>query len=138
MAATARDIRPISSPTLSPRSILRLNALAAVTGGSLMLLFAGPLARALGLGNRGLLAVAGLILIGVGSDELMFAVGRGLRRLHLRLFAITDVALVGGAAAFLAWGPEGLTLFERALVAIVAVPLAWFAIAEFRAARELR
>jgi hypothetical protein len=138
MAATARDIRPISTSTLSPRSILRLNALAAVAGGSLMLLFAGPLARLLGLGGRGVLAVAGLILIAVGSDELMFAVGRGLRRLHLRLFAITDVALVGGAAAFLAWGPGGLTVFERAIVAIVAFALGLFAIAEFRAARELR
>lgn len=138
MAATARDMRQVPVPSLSPRAILRLNALAAVTGGSLLLLFAGPLARLLGLGSRGVLAVAGLVLIAVGSDELMFAVGRGLRRLHVRLFALTDLGLVGGGVAFLAWGPAGLTAFERAVVAIVCVALAWFAIAGFRSARELR
>lgn len=138
MAATARDMRPISSPALGPRALLRLNALVALTGGSLMLLYAGPLARAIGLGNRVPIALAGVVLIAIGSDELMFAVGRGLRRLHLRLFALTDLALVGGATAFLAWGPQGLNIFERAVVAIVAAALGWFAIAEFRHARQLR
>lgn len=136
MAVSAHEMPPITDPARS-RAILRLNGLVAVAGGALMLLLAGPLARILGLGSRSLLAIAGIVLIGFGSDELFFAVGRGLRRLHVHLFAIADLALVAGGAVFLAVGPAALTLLERAIVAVVAVALGWFAIEEFRAARTL-
>ena len=136
MATTAHEMPSMHDPA-RPRAILRLNALVAVAAGSLMLLVAGPLARLLGLGDRGLLAAAGLVLLAVGSDELFVAVHRGLRRIHLHLFAIADLALLGGGLAFLAAGPAALTLLERAIVAIAAIALGLFAIENVRAARKL-
>jgi hypothetical protein len=136
MAVSAHEMPPISDPA-RPRAILRLNALVALAGGSLMLLLAGPAARILGLGSRTLLAVAGIVLIGFGSDELFVAVRRGLRPLHVHLFAIADLALVAGGAVFLAVGPAALTFLERAIVAVVAIALGLFAIEEFRSARTL-
>ena len=136
MASIAQDMRRILDPA-RPRAILRMNALAALVGGSLMLLIAGPIAQIMGWGGRGPVALAGLILLVLGSDELLIAVGRGVRRLHVLLFAIADLALVAGGLAFLLDGPSVLTVLDRILVAVVAVALGWFAIAEFRAARAL-
>ena len=136
MATTAHEMPSMHDPA-RPRAILRLNALVVVAAGSLMLLVAGPLARILELGDRGLLAAAGLVLLAVGSDELFVAVRRGLRRVHVRLFALADVALLGGGAAFLVAGPSALTFLERAIVTIVAMVLGWFAIAVYRTARIL-
>lgn len=136
MAVTAHEMPGISDPA-RPRAVLRLNALVGLAAGSVLLLIAGPLARVLGLGSRGLLAIAGLILFAVGSDELFFANRRGLRRLDLHLFAITDLALLAAGIAFLAGGPPGLTLFERSVVAVVAIAMGLFAIEEFRSARTL-
>jgi hypothetical protein len=136
MATTAQEMPSIGDPA-RPRAILRLNALAAVAAGSVMLLVAGPLARILGLGSRGLLAAAGLVLIALGSDELFVAVRRGLRRAHLRLFAIADLALLSGGIVFLAVGPAALTLLERAIVALAAIALGLFAIENELEARRL-
>jgi hypothetical protein len=136
MATTAQEMPSIHDPA-RPRAILRLNALAAVAAGSLMLLIAGPLARILGLEDRGVLAAAGLVLVVLGSDELFVAVRRGLKRAHVYLFAFTDVALLGGGTAFLLAGPTALTFLERAVVAVAAVALGWFAIAVSRTARML-
>src|SRR5205809_5813276 len=98
MAASVHDVRDVRGDHLSPRAILRANGVVAVTMGSLILLVAGPIAGALHMSHRALPAVAGLILLLLGSDELMVAVGRGLRRLHVRLFALADAALVAGGA----------------------------------------
>ena len=136
MATTAHEMPSMNDPA-RPRAILRLNAVVSVAAGLLMLLVAGPLARILGLGDRGLLAAAGLVLLAVGSDELFVAVHRGLRRVHLRLVAIADVALLGGGLAFLAVGPAALTLLERAIVAVSAIALGLFAIENVRAARNI-
>lgn len=136
MAATAREMRPTPDPA-RPRAILRMNALAAVAIGSLMLLLAGPVNQLLGLGGRGPLAIAGLVLLAIGSDELFVAVRRGLRRLHLRLFALTDFALVAAGVAFLAAGPAALTILDRAIVVLATAVLGLFAVAAFRAARSL-
>ena len=136
MAVTAHEMPGISDPA-RPRAVLRLNALAGLAAGSILLLIAGPLARVLGLEGRGLLAIAGVILFAVGSDELFFANRRGLRRIDLRLFALTDLALVAAGIAFLSAGPPGLTILERAVVAVVAIVFGWFAIEDLRSARTL-
>ena len=136
MATTVHEMPSIGDPA-RPRAVLRLNALAAVAGGSLMLLLAGPLARLLGLEDRGLLAATGLILLALGSDELFIAVRRGLRRAHLYLVAFADLAVLGGGVSFLVAGPGALTFLERAVVAVAAVALGWFAIAVYRTARTL-
>ena len=136
MAVTAQEMPGISDPA-RPRMVLRLNALVGLAAGSVLLLIAGPLARVLELGSRGVLAVAGVILFAVGADELFFANRRGLRRVDLHLFALTDLALVGAGIVFLAAGPAGLTLLERSVVAVVAIVLGWFAIEGFRIARTL-
>jgi uncharacterized membrane protein HdeD (DUF308 family) len=137
MAATAPDVRIVEAERLSPRAILRLNGLAAILVGSLILIVAGPIAGAFRMGHRALPAVAGLILLLLGSDELMFAVGRRLRRLHVRLFALADAALVAGGAFLIATGTPSLAIFERVALWIVAVTVAPFAVAAFRASREL-
>ncbi|MFY9586799.1 MAG: hypothetical protein WAT66_05015 [Actinomycetota bacterium] len=136
MATTTHEMPSIGDPA-RPRAVLRLNALAAVAAGSMMLLLAGPLARILGLEGRGLLAAAGLILVALGSDELFIAVRRGLRRAHLYLVAFADLAILGAGVAFLAAGPAALTFLERGIVAVAAVALGWFAIAVCRTARLL-
>lgn len=136
MATSAHEMPSIADPA-RPRAVLRLNGLAAVAAGTVMVILAGPLARVLGLGNRGLLAVSGIVLAVIGSDELFVAVRQGLRRAHLLLFAIADLALLGGGLAFLAAGPAALTLLERAIVAVSAVALGLFAIENVRAARRL-
>jgi hypothetical protein len=136
MATTVHEMPSIGDPA-RPRAVLRLNALAAVAAGSLMLLLAGPFARLLGLGDRGLLAAVGLVLITLGSDELFIAVRRGLRRAHLYLVVFADLAVLGGGVAFLAAGPSALTVLERAVVAVTAVALGWFAIAVYRTTRTL-
>jgi hypothetical protein len=136
MATTMHEMPSVGDPA-RPRAVLRLNALAAVAAGSLMLVLAGPLARILGLEGRGLLAAGGLILMALGSDELFIAVRRGLRRAHLYLVAFADVAILGGGVAFLAAGPAALTFLERGVVAVAAVALGWFAVAVYRTARLL-
>ena len=137
MAATAHDIRRGADPS-EPRTVLRLNAIVSLVAGSLMLFIAGPLASLLGIGGRGALAIAGLVLLAVGLDEFLVAVGRRMRVIQVRLFALADLVLVGGGVAFLAAGPVALSVVERAFVAVVAVVLGWFAIAAFRSARALR
>jgi hypothetical protein len=136
MATTAHEMPSLNDPA-RPRAILRLNAVVAVAAGIVMLLVAGPLARILELGDRGLLATAGLVLLAIGSDELFVAVHRGLRRVHLHLFAIADLALLGGGLAFLSAGPAALTILERAIVAVAALALGLFAIENLRAGRRL-
>ena len=136
MATTMHEMPSVGDPA-RPRAVLRLNALAAVAAGSVMLLLAGPLARILGLEGRGLLAAAGLILLALGSDELFIAVRRGLRRAHMYLVAFADLAILGAGVAFLAAGPTALTFLERGIVAVAAVALGWFAIAVYRTARLL-
>lgn len=134
MAASPHDLRLLGGVKPDARTTLRLNAMVSGVVGTLMLVFAGPLARITGIGRPGLLAIFGAVLLGYGFDEFGFAVGRRLRRAHVHLFAIVDLVVVAGAV-LLVTGPAALSVVERAL--IVAVVFGWFAIAEFRAARSM-
>lgn len=136
MAASAHDLRRPGGVKLDARTALRLNAISSLVVGAVMLVFAGPLARITGIGRPGLLAIFGAVLFGYGFDEFGFAVGRRLRRAHVYLFAVVDLAFVA-SAVFLVIGPDAFSAMERALIAAVAAVFGWFAIAEFRAARSL-
>jgi len=136
MAVQAYD-HPIPRPRVAARLVLRLNALAALVAGVAMLLLAGPIARAAGISDGTVLAVIGVVLLAFGSNELAVAVGRRLRRIDVRLFALTDLACVAAGVALIVARPVVLTFLERGLVAGVAGVLAWFAVAGFRAARNV-
>ena len=136
MAASAHDLRLRGGVKLDARTTLRLNAIASAIVGTLMLVFAGPLARLTAIGRPGLLAIFGAVLLGYGIDEFGFAVGRRLRRAHVHLFAIVDLVVIAGAVLIVI-GPAALGAAERALIVAAAVVFGWFAIAEFRAARSM-
>lgn len=136
MAASAHDIRLLGGVKLDARTTLRLNAMASGVVGTLMLVFAGPLARITGIGRPGLLAIFGAVLLGYGLDEFAFAVGRRLRRSHVHLFAIVDLVVIAGAVLIVT-GTAALSVVERTLIVIAAIVFGWFAIAEFRAARSM-
>ncbi len=135
MAASAHDARLVGGS--KARTILRLNGIAAVTLGGLMLIVAGPLAGLAEVGRPAVLAILGAILFGYGFDELAIAVGRRLRRAHVWLAAVAGVAWLAGAYVFVLAGPEALTFLERSLIAASAIVVGWFALAEIRAARSL-
>jgi hypothetical protein len=135
MAASAHDLR-LPWVKRDARTTLRLNAIASLAVGMLMLVFAGPLARITGIGRPGLLAIFGAVLLVYGVDEFGFAVGRRLRRAHVHLFAVVDLVVIGGAILIVI-GPAAVSVVERALIVAVAVVFGWFAIAEFRAARSM-
>ena len=136
MAASAHDLRLLGGVKLDARTTVRLNAIASGVVGTLMLVFAGPLARITGVGRPGLLAIFGAVLLGYGLDEFGFAVGRRLRRSHVHLFAIVDLIVILGAVLIVT-GPAALSVIERTLIVIAAIVFGWFAIAEFRAARSM-
>jgi hypothetical protein len=137
MASSAHDVRSFAGQRLDARTVVRLNAIASVAVGSLMLLIAGPMARQTGIARPGILAITGALLWFYGLDGLGLAVGRRLRRAHVRLFAFADAAWVGGGVALLVAGPHALTFLERALVAVAAILFVGFSFAGWRAARGL-
>ena len=136
MAASAHDLRLLGGVKLDARTTLRLNAMVSGVVGTLMLVFAGPLARITGIGRPGLLAIFGAVLLGYGIDEFGFAVGRRLRRAHVHLFAIVDLVVIAGAVLIVT-GPVALSVVERTLIVMAAIVFGWFAIAAFRAARNM-
>lgn len=137
MAVSSQSSGMLGGARPDPRTIVRLNAIASVLAGTVMLIFAGPLAQRSGVAEQGLLAIAGAILLGYGVDGLGVAVGRHLRKAQVLLYAFADAAWLVVGGAFVVVGPDALTFLERALIAFSAAVLGWFGLAALRAARSL-
>lgn len=137
MATSTHGLPLFGGTKPDARTILRLNGIASLALGALILIFAGPLARLTEIGRPDILAIFGAVVFGYGFDQMGFALGRGLRRAHVLLFAVADVLWIAVGTAFLLAGPDALTFLERALISTVAVLFGWFAWAGIRAARAL-
>lgn len=119
------------------RTVLRLNAVLSIAGAVMLLLAARPLASALGLANAETVAWLGIGVLVVGLGALTVSLRRGIKRPSLVAFGLLDVVCVIASLAALVFAPHGMTIVGRALLAAITAIVAWFAMAELRAARRL-